>query len=273
MTTVPRKTSPFYYFLTSKEYRTFLGLFLRYGAVLRYQPKTIQFLKYKFLVTDCASFIWQFREIFFEQIYKFNSQRTNPVIYDCGANIGTSCLYFKQLYPQAKIYAFEADPKIYNYLQNNLKNNGITGVELSQKAVWSSNGKINFGSDGADGGAIDQKGKTAIEVDTIRLKELFDKEEYIDFLKMDIEGAEVEVMSDCAHSLSKIENIFIEFHSWNHKKQQLGELLCILSKNNFRYYLENIKPRKIPFLDKSSTTSMDLQMNIFAYRNQTISKC
>ena len=77
----------------------------------------VRFFKYLFDVPDIPSFIWQFKEIFVDEIYKFDSKDEEPVIYDCGANIGMSCLYFKILYPKARITAFEGDPIITDVLE------------------------------------------------------------------------------------------------------------------------------------------------------------
>src|SRR5262249_51895723 len=43
------------------------------------------------------------------QSYRFASSRPDPVVYDCGANIGMATFYFKWLYPKAHIDAFEPD--------------------------------------------------------------------------------------------------------------------------------------------------------------------
>src|SRR6478672_5618518 len=47
-------------------------------------------------------------EIFIEEVYK-QSLPPNPYIIDCGANIGLSVIYLKQMFPDARIIAFEPD--------------------------------------------------------------------------------------------------------------------------------------------------------------------
>ncbi len=257
---------PVYDFFTSKEYREFIWLLFWFGKSPRYSSRCIRFLRYQFFVPDCASFIWQFREIFFEQIYKFTADRPDPVIYDCGANIGTSCLYFKILYPNARIKAFEADPNIFAAFQKNMKDNNILDVEVFNKAVWHSSGKVRFGVDGADGGAIDQTDGAIIQVETIRLGEWLAKEEQVDLLKIDIEGAEYEVIADCRDALKKVRNLFIECHSRSHREQKLDQILALLTRNGFRYYLKNVDARKCPFVNRGQELKMDFQINIFAYR-------
>lgn len=255
-----------YHYLKNKKEREFIRLHDKWKNYPRYKRvNNVRFLNYTFDVPDIPSFIWQFKEIFVDEIYKFETDNKAPVIFDCGANIGMSCLYFKQLYPNAKIKAFEADPDIAEILQKNLLKNHINDVEIINKAVWIDDKGVEFGQEGADGGSINLK-TNRIRVDSIRLKDFLEKEERIDFLKVDIEGAEYEVLIDCKDNLSNIQNIFVEYHSRNNLPQRLSKILNVLEKNNFRYYIENITKRKKPFINRAKNLNMDLQLNIFGYR-------
>ena len=51
-----------------------------------------------------------FREIFVGGIYMFECNTDRPIIVDCGSDIGMSILFFKRLYPKARIIGFEPDP-------------------------------------------------------------------------------------------------------------------------------------------------------------------
>jgi adenylosuccinate synthase len=93
-----------------------------------------------------------------------------------------------------------------------------------------------------------------------------DKEPEVDLLKIDIEGAEYEVLKDCANSLSNVKNIFVEYHSWNSSTQKLSEILEVLEMNNFRYYIEDLSKRKQPFINHAKEKNMDLQLNIFGIK-------
>jgi uncharacterized protein (DUF927 family) len=88
-------------------------------------------------------------------------------------------------------------------------------------------------------------------------------------LKMDIEGAENDVILDCGNSLKKVQNIFIEYHSYMNSQQKLSELLNVLEQNNFRYFIRNDSSRNMPLINKTnkSNPTMDLQLNIFGYRD------
>ncbi|MGA7838409.1 MAG: FkbM family methyltransferase [Ignavibacteriaceae bacterium] len=251
--------------ISDKNYREYIGLLFKYGSTPRNQKRIITFYKYKIEVPDFLSFIFQYKDIFVKNIYKFNSGNNSPLIYDCGANIGISCLYFKELFPSARIKAFEADPAIANILSNNLRANKISGIDITAKAVWTDNNGIDFNSDGADGGSITQS-PGGIRVDSVSLRNLLLNEEKIDLIKMDIEGAEVDVIIDCNETLKIADKIFIEFHSWMNNRKRLDLLLKTLHDNGFSYFIESISNLSSPLLG-SNITGSNLQLNIFATNN------
>jgi len=255
-----------YLFLTEKNRRVFHWLVLLHGNDKRYKQKQVRFLGYTITIADALSFIWQFKEIYTEEIYSFKTNKTNPLIYDCGSNIGMSCLYFKKLYPKATIKAFEADAKIASLLQSNINQNKLSDIMVTSKAVWINDNGVELASDGADGASIVVGENKTTKTPSVRLSTLLEQEEEIDFLKMDIEGAETAVIKDCEQMLYKIKNIFIEYHSYTNSAQELHTILDLLHRQNFRYYTLPVNIRRRPFVDRSVDKSMDFQINIFAYK-------
>jgi len=254
-------------FLRDKNQRIFWRLAMKYGNKPRLKNYTASFKGLKITLTDAESFIWQFKEIFADELYRFKTPENKPIIYDCGANIGMSVLYFSRLYPQARIEAFEAHPIVANVLCANLDQNKVKNVQVHAKAVWTSNQGLEISGAGADDASIFGTGdKTKIQ--SIRLADFLAQEARIDMLKMDIEGAELAVLKDCEPYLHKIENLFIEFHSFSAQKQQLSDVIEVLERQNFRYDIYNVNRLKnspllkLPQKDKT----MDLQLNIFAKR-------
>lgn len=254
-------------FLTNSNERIFFRLSLRYGKKERYKPANIRFLNFNFNVPDALSFIWQFKEIFVEEYYHFETDTEEPVIFDCGANVGTSCAYFKFRYPQSRIIAFEANAKIASYLAKNINANSLENIELINKAVWTNNTEIEMGLDDADSSSIHLQ-KNILKVETVRLKDYLENEKIVDMLKIDIEGAEIEVLKDCKHSLANVRNIFVEFHSYMNEPQKLSEVINVLESAGFRYFIMQPENRISPLVNhfNKSSMEMDLQLNIFAYR-------
>ena len=256
-----------YHLLRTRSGRQLLSIFWRYGDKPRYQPAKVKFGNYQLEVPDCFSWVWQFEEIYFDGYYKFNTSNTTPVIYDCGANVGMSVLYFKESYPKAQIKAYEAEPKIAEYLTKNLQINGIKDVEIIQKAVWKDNAGIEFGEGQADDASIYGQGKKSI-ISSVRLRDELAKEKSVDFLKMDIEGAEIEVLPDCADVLDRVQHLFVEFHAHIGQPQALAKVLSVIEQAGFRYYIDTNQHRKAPFVNHRyrNNNVMDLQLNISAWR-------
>lgn len=219
-------------------------------------------------VIDKSSFLYMYDEIFTRQIYKFKTERENPFIIDCGANIGLSTIYLKKLYPSAKILAFEPDPEIFSVLKKNLESSKtITGVTCIQACLAKEPGEVTFFSDHADGGSTTSaiENTQAIKVQAVSLQNYLT--EPVDFLKIDIEGSEYEVVMSISDKLKDVSNIFIEYHSFAQGEQRLDEILSTLKNAGFRYYLEpGGAHSKNPFINQFVYAGMDMQVNIFGYR-------
>ncbi len=96
----------------------------RLRRIPRYTPCESALLGARLEIADLASFAFMYGEIFGQRIYQFASPNPVPYIIDGGANIGLSALYFKRLFPQSRVVAFEPDPAIYQLLQCNMSRQG-----------------------------------------------------------------------------------------------------------------------------------------------------
>ena len=243
------------------------GDFSYLRALPRYHPVEIALFSHKFKLPDSASFLFQYNEIFNSQIYKFEAKNSKPYIVDCGANIGLRIIYFKRLYPNAKIIGFEPDKQVYDLLSYNVNSFKLKGITLINKGLWNQKKTVRFYAEGSDGGRIAVKGdkKNIVEIKTTSLRTYINKP--VDFLKIDIEGAETRVIENCEDLLYRVDKIFIEYHSFLKETQSLDKILKILTKSSFRYYISSIGvKRQYPFIGKDLWTGMDNQLNIFAIR-------
>lgn len=140
-----------------------------------------------------------------------------------------------------------------------------------QRAVANASGTLAFQCIGADSGRLQVEGASGekadsavVHVETIRLDDLIANEQ-VDFLKIDIEGAETDVICS-SHKLDQVSQIFIEYHSFIDAPQHLSLLLSTLEKAGFRYYINRIYAPTNPYLQITDNQSMDLQLSIFATR-------
>lgn len=266
LASIHNRITHFAKYILSKEYREL--------SRIRHLPRCSAFktkiLGNELIGVDGASFVATYYELFKKGVYNFRAENTSPFIIDCGANIGLSIIYFKQKFPSAEIIAFEPDPVIYAALKNNLVANKMNDVNIINKAIWIEDTSIKFISEGGESGRLinhnnDRNNDNVILVKTQSLKNLLNRK--VDFLKIDIEGAEYEVIKDCFDNLLFVECLFVEYHSHKDEKQKLGELLSILSSAGFRYHIKESYTSSKPFIERPTMLGMDLQLNIFAYRN------
>lgn len=237
----------------------------------RHQPATLQLDDQAFEIADGFSFYWMHKEIFSDKVYYFRPQQEPPFIIDCGANYGVSVVWFKRVYPEARIVAVEADPNIFAMLQRNIDRHAYSDVTLLQRAVADASGSLAFQCIGADSGRLQadvasygESSAAVVDVATIRLDELIG-DERVDFLKIDIEGAELEVIRSCS-KLDQVNQMFVEYHSFVDAPQRLSQLLSALEKANFRYYINRIFAPVNPYQQITDNQFMDLQLSIFATR-------
>ncbi len=221
----------------------------RAGAMPRYTPGSIRMLDYELEYSDLLSFCPQWHDIFIDGALEFCTASAAPRILDCGGNVGLASLFFKRRFPQARITAYEADPKIFAMLKNNLAANRASDIEAVHAAVWTTTGRVTFRAEGSDSGMISTLAgavdATAIDVPSLRLRDVIADEVdgRIDLLKLDIEGAEDAVLADCEPVLSRIGAIVMDLHEFTPADRQTPRVLERLTRNGFIYTVDELVPQ------------------------------
>lgn len=191
--------------------------------------------------------------------------KKNGLMVDVGANYGYYSLLWSDNAKYNKTICFEASPKNLCALEENIKLNNLESqIILEKLAVSEKFGKIYFDMGPEDqtgwgGISLSSFGKSTIEVDTISLDQYFDKKnEHIQILKIDTEGADYLVLKGAKSLISqkKISNIFWEENVG--RAQQLGLVggeagiflleagykINQIGENEFHAFLQNTK--KLP---------------------------
>jgi FkbM family methyltransferase len=192
---------------------------------------------------DQGTLNYLYREIFARQNYYFRSVNDAPVILDCGANIGMATLYFKWLYPNAVVKSFEPDPTTFQLLKQNISANKLN-VEAYNCALWDKDGDLEFFVDSSHPGALlmstdaSRLKSPPIKVAAHRLSDFI--QDTVDFVKLDIEGAEHKVLCELLQSgkARAIRQMVIEYHHRiGQQKSRLGEFLAMLEHAGFEYQI------------------------------------
>jgi FkbM family methyltransferase len=193
---------------------------------------------------DALSLAPQWHDIFVRRTLAFRAATDAPRVLDCGANVGLASIWIKRQYPQARITAFEADPVIHAVLQHNLQRNNLTDVEAVHAAVWRDTQPITFRCEGSDSGAIDQVAAATTgrvcDVPAIRLRDYLRSGPTVDLLKLDIEGAEAEVLADAEDALDRVRAMQVEVHDFDTDRRLLPRCLDLLARGGFHYALDDL---------------------------------
>lgn len=141
-------------------------------------------------------------------------------ILEVGANIGYYALLETRLAgPTGHLYAMEPSPFNFALLERNLKLNGLKNYDLYNTAAGADNGTAKFLLSGRSNLStfIEREDLTGEEVDVsvITLDE-FMKDKKVDFIRMDVEGYEKEILKGAEKTLmegNRPKYFFIEIHS------------------------------------------------------------
>jgi len=158
------------------------------------------------------------KQVLIEQHYQYALPTAPKVIIDAGANIGLAAIFFANRYPNAKIFSLEPEHANYLMLQKNVS--FYPQIEPIQAALWWRNADLVLvdsggGSDGFQ--TRDDSEAThhqlpvvaAMTVDSVMMRMGVD---FIDILKIDIEGSEKEVFEHAASWIDRVGSIFVELH-------------------------------------------------------------
>jgi len=161
---------------------------------------------------------------------------------DAGANIGLTSIYFKSQFPNLNIIALEPSDTTFKRLERNISKNNLEGVQLLKKGIWGHNtylsGDTSFG-DGQDWAfrLVEASQKENGNFEVVSIFDVINefKLDYIDFLKIDIEGGEESVFGVESNIgwLRKVRLIAVEIHDdldcRNHIETMLLKFGFILS--------------------------------------------
>lgn len=144
--------------------------------------------------------------------------KNGDTVLDLGANIGVYTLIFAKLVGKSgHVFAFEPDPTNFEILKKNILVNKHENVILENKAVSNKEGNLKLYLSTENNGMHriypSKWCKESIDINSIKIDNYFNKNQKIDFIKLDIEGAEYDALLGMESIIQNNENIviFIEF--------------------------------------------------------------
>jgi FkbM family methyltransferase len=164
-----------------------------------------------------AGDIFVLYEVLCDKCYVIPSSMCPPekvrVVFDCGANIGLTSLFFAAQYPNARIYSIEPDPSNFVLLQRNVRQERRI-LPICGALVGLPREQVYLSTDPPAWGRSIATSKTEVAVNAWTIDEICQENElaHIDLLKVDIEGAEKELFAN-GHFLKRVSCGIVELHS------------------------------------------------------------
>jgi FkbM family methyltransferase len=194
----------------------------RWGAT---DAGTLDMLGFRIDYFNQSQALFLVHEVFVNGLYVFVARDARPRIIDCGANVGMSTLFFKAMYPASSVIAIEPDRVAFDRLSETVARNRLREVTLINAALGEVDGTTTLYRDGSDPGCLiatttqsrsgtiqSRGGTSSAQVPAIRLSPLIN--EPVDFLKLDVEGAEYGVLREliAADAVRRVREMVVEYH-------------------------------------------------------------
>lgn len=217
-------------------------------------------LRNAFAVNVPRNMLAAFKESFLDDIYLRGFppsvlQKKKMVVIDIGANVGFFSLYMLYRFPGAKILAYEPMPYNFGVLEQYQQQFRHFDFQVYQKAIGGKNEKITLNASTLNGYTTmatvfkNEKKGHQIEVDALSLDTICEQHQLsqIDFLKLDCEGAEYDILYKAsAETLEKIDIMSIETHQGKKEHENLPSLKKFLEERG--YHIEVLDEGKTGYL-------------------------
>jgi len=153
-------------------------------------------------------------------------------ILDCGAHIGTFSVLAHRIFNAAKIVAIEANPTNYDVC---VKNTIGLPIDVRHVAIGAREGTTafylrpnEFDQGGTMNPAYSTDEQIPVDVHTTTFRALIDELKHVDVAKVDIEGAELDVLSELCDLSTRIKLLDLELHYMNNNVMRASSDLALI---------------------------------------------
>jgi len=165
--------------------------------------------------------------------------REGDTFVDVGANIGHLTLCASRIVgDKGAVHAFEPHPKIFRYLQNNIRFNNAHNVCCVNYGLGDQEKTMSFTNERSDDqNCIDPENKSEVRVEVKRLDDML-KVDAINLLKVDTEGYEKFVFHGAFETLKKTRMIYFEsnYELYARYGYRIEDVLDLLRPHGFRFF-------------------------------------
>lgn len=155
-----------------------------------------------------------FEEIFILDEYDFPVQGTPRLIFDIGANVGYTSIYFARKYPQARIFAVEPEASNLRLLRENTT--AYPHITVIEAGIWYRHTHLALVDANAKSSdfQLRETGPGDGAIPAVTIPELLEmaQADRVDIVKIDIEGGEKELFSQNTEWIDQAGTLIVELH-------------------------------------------------------------
>jgi FkbM family methyltransferase len=133
------------------------------------------------------------------------------LIIDAGANVGYVGIYYANRFPNCRITAIEMESSNFQVLEKNTS--GYHNIKGIKAALWYHHNGVQFGESKAkDSFNLFSQSRSMQPIPSITLPEVIGHSRKVDLIKLDIEGAEIEVLNNMKENNIQPSVLVVELH-------------------------------------------------------------
>ena len=190
----------------------------------------------------------------------------NKIVFDIGAAGGMFTLFFaRAVHPNGKVFSFEPNPFSYKELLGNLAVNNFNNIQTFQLGVGSSEYKdyIVFDKSSRGTGSLNKKIQAGLtnnskvtkeEINVVSVDYFILNKGFTlpDFIKIDVEGLEFDVLEGMRNTLkNKKPELFIELHGATMEEKEVNILKIVKLLKNYKYDIKHVETDEIINIENS----------------------
>ncbi|WP_406684216.1 FkbM family methyltransferase [Seonamhaeicola sp. MEBiC1930] len=185
----------------------------------------------------------------YEKYYKI---KAGDVVLDAGAHHGgITVIYSQKVKQEGKVFSFEPDSRNLAVFNKNLDvNSNYNNVEVIEKGLWNKEDTLEFFEAGNVGSSIFYEGEQSkkVTIQTTSIDNFLNEQnnDKLSFIKMDIEGAEIEALEGAVNSIKKFKpNFAIASYHIVNNVQTYFAVEEFFKSINYPYKTESFKDGEI----------------------------